>query len=88
MKKTIMAVVILGIILISVIIFGKKFFAGEGQVIGAKNMPKWCYPGLKPIGSCVFIEAPGGLSVCSKCGDGICNQKTNERKCNCPKDCK
>ena len=69
--------------------------AKEGEAIGSSGMPAACCMGLKAvtgiggfIGDCSSSYAPpGGLSICSKCGDGICNSYAGEDKCNCPKDC-
>lgn len=70
--------------------------AKEGEVIRAQGMPEICCSGLKPIGGwpggyqgdCSIPPPPTGLSICSDCGDGFCNTKTGENKCNCPEDCK
>ncbi|MCK6593712.1 MAG: hypothetical protein L6Q33_00775 [Bacteriovoracaceae bacterium] len=37
---------------------------------------------------CQMPPPPGTGGTCIKCGDGKCDQKNNENKCNCPKDCK
>ena len=58
-------------------------------------MPSKCCAGLKAVagvgdfsGDCSSSYAPpGGLSICSKCGDKICNSYAGEDKCNCPEDC-
>lgn len=70
--------------------------AKEGETIGAQGMPKVCCSGLKPVGGwpggyqgdCSIPPPPTGLSICTNCGNGICNIDTRENKCNCPKDCK
>jgi hypothetical protein len=69
--------------------------AKEGKTIGAQGMPKVCCKGLVPVGGweagyqgdCSVPPPPTGLSICSNCGDDICNLKTGENKCNCPSDC-
>jgi len=40
--------------------------AKEGEQIGTQGMPSRCCSGLKAQGSKPFIEAPGGLSICTK----------------------
>ena len=68
--------------------------AKEGETIGASSMPGSCCSGLTPLGrlpdgydgDCTKPQPPTGLSVCGKCGDGICNNNF-EGKCNCPEDC-
>jgi len=68
----------------------------EGERIRAADMPETCCSGLESLeggnldkkGECRKIPPPGGVSICSNCGDGICNKDTLEDKCNCPKDCK
>lgn len=37
---------------------------------------------------CNFPPPPGSGGSCVKCGDGVCDSKHFENKCNCPKDCK
>lgn len=72
----------------------KENCAKEGETIGA-GMPKICCQGLKVVGGwpggydgdCSLPAPPTGLSICSDCGDGNCNIKTGENKCNCPEDC-
>jgi hypothetical protein len=69
--------------------------AQEGERIGAVGMPTHCCEGLDPIGgwpggytgSCLIMPPPGGLSICSDCGDRICNASTGENHCNCEEDC-
>ncbi len=34
------------------------------------------------------LFAPGGLVICSHCGNGLCDKNNNENHCNCPEDCK
>src|SRR3989344_1018077 len=60
---------------------------GDGQ-----SFPKICCSNLKPMyGSekedCGLPNVPGDIGTCSDCGDGICEQENNEKKCNCPQDC-
>jgi len=70
--------------------------AKEGETIGAQGMPEICCSGLKPVGGwpggyegdCSIPPPPTGLSICTNCGDGICNVDTGENKCNCPEDCR
>lgn len=33
------------------------------------------------------FAAPGGLGICSDCGNGVCDRNNNENYCNCSKDC-
>jgi len=69
--------------------------AQEGQTLGAQGMPDSCCSGLKRLwghpgwysGDCSALPVPGGLSMCSRCGDTICNKDTGENKCNCTEDC-
>jgi len=69
--------------------------AKEGENMGAQGMPIKCCVNLKQIGGwsggfqgdCSF-PPPTGLTICSNCGDGICNTETGEGICNCPEDCK
>ena len=69
--------------------------AKEGERIGAQGMPEVCCSGLKPVGGwpggyqgdCSISPPPAGLSICSNCGNGICNAHNGENKCNCPEDC-
>jgi len=37
---------------------------------------------------CNIPSSPGSEGSCVKCGDGKCDSKHFENKCNCPKDCK
>ena len=69
--------------------------AEVGEAIGAANMPEECCTGLKPVGGfkggyegdCSLPALPTGLSICSPCGNGICDIENSENKCNCPSDC-
>ncbi|MFA5000652.1 MAG: hypothetical protein WC531_00270 [Candidatus Paceibacterota bacterium] len=71
---------------------GQISCAKENEAIGAMEMPNQCCIGLLPMvggyneTNCSLPPAPTGLSVCSNCGDGVCNQGV-ENKCNCPADC-
>ncbi|MCX6722484.1 MAG: hypothetical protein NT094_00245, partial [Candidatus Staskawiczbacteria bacterium] len=68
--------------------------SGEGDAIVLGTMA--CCNGLKAVGGwpggytgdCSLPSPPTGLSICTKCGDGVCNTKTGENKCNCSTDCK
>jgi len=69
--------------------------AQEGETIGALDTPEFCCSGLKAVGGwpggyegdCSLPPPPTGLSVCSNCGNRICNIENGENKCNCPQDC-
>lgn len=69
--------------------------AKEGEAIGAEDMPESCCAGLKAVGGwpggyqgdCTLPSPPTGLKICTKCGDGICDIKNGENKCNCSGDC-
>ena len=69
--------------------------AKEEETIGAPGMPNSCCSGLKPVGGwpggysgdCALPPPPTGLSICTNCGDGLCNAYNGENKCNCQKDC-
>ncbi len=69
--------------------------AAEGEPIGAEGMPNSCCQGLTPMGgwpggyegNCTPPPPPTGPSICSNCGNGICETETGENKCNCPQDC-
>ena len=65
-----------------------------GETTGAKGMLKMCCSGLTPMGGWpggyqgkCSLSAPGGLAICSDCGNNICDTEFNENVCNCPKDC-
>jgi len=68
----------------------------EGEAIGASNMPNSCCSGLKSLGGwpggynddCDKLPPPGGLSICTKCGNNQCETYNSENKCNCPEDCR
>lgn len=68
--------------------------AQDGETIGGDSIPEICCAGLKPMegwpggytGSC-SAKAPQGLTVCSLCGDDLCNIRHGENICNCPEDC-
>ena len=62
-----------------------------------KHIATECCEGLRPIiissqydENCnlkpPLVGVQGGMTVCSKCGNGICEKW--ESKCNCPEDCK
>lgn len=64
----------------------------EGQIIGIAGSPDTCCKGLKGLWSndddnC-NSPSIGGLQVCSHCGNGTCEQKNRENRCNCPEDCR
>lgn len=69
--------------------------AGEGEIVNTENRPKICCEGLTPIkgmidpktGECVNDYPIKEAELCSKCGNGICDNKNFENKCNCPQDC-
>ena len=72
----------------------KMYCSEEGDTIPTNHFI--CCDGLKAVGgwpggykgNCSVPPPPTGLSICTKCGDGKCNPKTGENKCNCPVDCK
>lgn len=63
----------------------------EGQTVGIAGSPDTCCEGLKGFWSNDNDDCNspslGGLQVCSDCGNGTCEQKNWENKCNCPQDC-
>lgn len=69
--------------------------ANIGEKIGAAGMPQSCCKGLKPMGGwpggytgdCSGPPPPGGLNICSDCGNGKCEADNGENKCDCPEDC-
>jgi hypothetical protein len=71
------------------------YCAKEDKTIGAEGMPSACCMGLKAVGGwpggydgdCSLLPPPTGLSICSNCGNKICEENHGENKCNCPEDC-
>jgi len=69
--------------------------AWEGEQIGGQDMPESCCQGFSPIqawprnyqGDCSDTDLLSEFSVCSNCGDEICNPNTYENPCSCPEDC-
>lgn len=87
------------VFLISQSLFGlDKECAKEGQSAGGSTLEaKQCCPGLVATNSWSYAHAkdscnipppPGSGGSCVKCGDGKCDSKNFESKCDCPKDCK
>lgn len=74
-----------------------KKCAGEGMDAGGSTLSALqCCPGLIATNSWVHeyvkegrsrTSPPGSGGSCVKCGDGKCDSKNFENKCNCPKDC-
>jgi len=72
------------------------YCAKDGETIGAEGMPSVCCTGLKAMGGwpggynedCSLLPSPTGLSICSNCGNKICEENNGENKCNCSEDCK
>lgn len=71
------------------------YCSSEGELINVYGKPnECCYP-YTPMsgweggfdGDCSKIPPPGGVNMCSNCGDGICNHAHGENKCNCKIDC-
>lgn len=94
LQKLLFLFVILFLLLLN---FGcQKKCAKEGERIGAVNMPELCCSGLQAEGGwpgeyggdCSLPPPPSGLSICSDCGNQICEANNGENKCNCPADCK
>ena len=69
--------------------------AAEGQQVGREEEPANCCGNLTPLngvggyeGACIPPLPKADYYICSDCGNGICNIKNNENKCNCPQDCR
>jgi len=75
-----------------------KDCAKEGETAGGSTLnAKQCCPDLVQTNSWTYNHAnqgcnvpvsPGSGGSCVKCGDGKCDTKNFESKCDCPKDCK
>lgn len=75
-----------------------KKCAKEGETAGGSTLAALqCCPGLIATNSwtyehvkegCNIPPPPGSGGSCAKCGDGKCDTKNFESKCDCPKDCK
>ena len=88
-------VVILALTIGAVYIFTTNPCAKEGESTGTcVGCATKCCDGLKGMShlkyedGCIKFPAPGSSSICSNCGDGICDKQNNEDECNCPEDCK
>ena len=71
-----------------------KFCGTSGMAV--PTMAKKCCEGLSEMwNTCAendckcehSLAIPGGLGICSECGNGICDKNNNEDYCNCPNDC-
>lgn len=95
-KKILIFLIVILIALGAIVFWNEKnnLCAGLGKTIGSKGMPKVCCSGLNLMagweggyqGDCK-LPPPGGLAVCSDCGNGACDLGNGENKCNCPEDC-
>lgn len=71
--------------------------AKEGESAGGSTLSALrCCPGLVMTNKWVYEHSKNGCNIppppgsggsCAKCGDGKCDTKNFESKCNCPKDC-
>lgn len=69
--------------------------AAEGESVGGEGDPAYCCGNLTAFdgiggyeGACIPPLPTVGYSVCSDCGNGVCEIKNNENKCNCLQDCR
>lgn len=65
----------------------QPFLPGTGYVSCCKGLvstSKWLHSNLTK--DCL-PGPPGDSGYCVQCGDGKCDDKHFENKCNCPKDC-
>ncbi|MFA6215240.1 MAG: eight-cysteine-cluster domain-containing protein [Patescibacteria group bacterium] len=66
---------------------------GEQTRLNDDFLPATCCGSLKPMynigynGDCKASNPPGDIGVCSNCGNGVCDVKNKEDKCNCAIDC-
>ena len=68
--------------------------AEEGEKIGEYGLPRTCCGNLTPLSGiggsewdCTVPMPSAALYTCADCGNGACDIKNNENKCNCPQDC-
>ena len=66
---------------------------GEGVRASGAGFPRGCCSGVKAMygyaqADCSAPGLPGDIGTCSICGNGSCETRNNEHKCNCPEDCK
>jgi hypothetical protein len=65
---------------------------GQGEFITIDNLDAECCEGLIAI-SCLEPDSWGCsgpaeyCKICTRCGDGFCNENTGENFCNCQLDC-
>ena len=65
-----------------------------GEKIGEYGLPRTCCGNLTPLSGiggsewdCTVPMPSAALYTCADCGNGACDIKNNENKCNCPQDC-